>query len=111
MTDRPVPCAPPPPEREEPPPPPRSPPSPSPRHRLAWLGLPAVALIRAYQVTLGPLMGGHCRFQPTCSEYARQAYTMRDPLTATLLTLRRLARCHPLGGSGHDPVPPRSPDR
>jgi putative membrane protein insertion efficiency factor len=64
-----------------------------------------VVLVRAYQVTLGPLMGGRCRFHPSCSEYAIQAVKERGALVGLGLTLRRLARCHPLGGHGLDPVP------
>ena len=70
-----------------------------------WLTLPFVAAIRAYQAVLSPLMGGHCRFVPTCSEYALEAYRVHGPLRGTWLTLRRLGRCQPFGGAGFDPVP------
>lgn len=69
---------------------------------LTW---PFLGAIYAYRVTLGPLMGGQCRFQPTCSQYALDAYHAHGPVRGTWLTLRRLARCHPLGGHGYDPVP------
>ena len=72
------------------------------------VNMPFLALIWGYRLTLGALMGGHCRFSPTCSQYALDAYSMHNPLRATWLVVRRLARCHPLGGSGWDPVPPRS---
>jgi uncharacterized protein len=71
----------------------------------AALSLPFIAAIRLYQVTLGPLMGGNCRFQPSCSSYALDAYRKHGPIRGTWLTARRIARCHPLGGHGHDPVP------
>ncbi len=71
--------------------------------RLA--SLPFLALIYAYRLTLSPLLGGQCRFHPTCSTYALDAYRLRGPIIGTYLTLRRLLRCHPLGGSGYDPVP------
>ncbi len=64
-----------------------------------------IGLVRVYQFTLGPWMGGRCRFHPSCSEYAIEAYRTRGVLRGTWLTLRRLARCHPLGGHGFDPVP------
>lgn len=66
---------------------------------------PFILLIRVYQVFLGPLMGGHCRFEPTCSRYAIEAYQRHGPIRGTWLTLRRLFRCHPFGGHGYDPVP------
>ncbi len=69
------------------------------------LNLPFVLVIRAYQVTLGPFMTGQCRFVPTCSHYALGAYRMHGPVRGTWLTVRRLSRCHPFGGSGLDPVP------
>jgi putative membrane protein insertion efficiency factor len=69
-----------------------------------------IALVRLYQCTLGPLIGGQCRFAPTCSHYAIEALSMHGAFRGAWLTLRRLLRCHPFGGSGHDPVPtpPRS---
>ena len=72
--------------------------------------LPARALVlivRGYQATLGPFMGGHCRFHPTCSEYSIAALQTHGAFRGTWLTLRRLMRCHPFGGFGFDPVPKR----
>jgi len=66
----------------------------------------AIGMIRLYQGALSPLMGGHCRFHPTCSRYAEQAFRTRAPHVAAWLMIRRLLRCHPLGSSGYDPVPP-----
>ncbi|MEW6272444.1 MAG: membrane protein insertion efficiency factor YidD [Thermodesulfobacteriota bacterium] len=63
------------------------------------------ALLRAYQLVLSPLLGPACRFAPSCSEYAREAIERHGAARGTLLALRRLSRCHPLGGSGFDPVP------
>lgn len=70
-----------------------------------FASLPFILAIRLYQVTLGPLMGGHCRFHPTCSAYAIEAYRVHGVFRGTILTVRRLSRCHPLGGGGYDPVP------
>ena len=76
-----------------------------PWHGWFWINLPWIALIRAYQITLGPLMGGHCRFAPTCSHYALGAFKRHNPFKAAWLTARRLLRCQPWGGGGYDPVP------
>jgi putative membrane protein insertion efficiency factor len=69
----------------------------------------AVALVHAYQLTLGPLMGGACRFTPSCSAYAIDAIRSHGAARGLWLALKRVSRCHPLGGHGVDPVPPRPP--
>lgn len=58
-----------------------------------------------YQRAISPLTPPSCRFTPTCSEYAVQALRKHGPLKGLYLTVRRLLRCHPWGGSGYDPVP------
>jgi uncharacterized protein len=67
----------------------------------------ALAMIRLYQVVIGPFTGGSCRFIPSCSVYAAEAIEQHGAIRGTLLSMRRLARCHPFGGSGLDPVPGR----
>lgn len=62
--------------------------------------------IRAYRLLLSPWVGHSCRFQPTCSVYAIEALETHGPLRGLWLTVRRLVRCNPWGGSGYDPVPP-----
>jgi putative membrane protein insertion efficiency factor len=62
-------------------------------------------LIRAYQVLMPPLYRGGCRHHPTCSEYAREAVLRHGVLPGLRLAVQRIARCHPLGSSGYDPVP------
>jgi putative membrane protein insertion efficiency factor len=69
----------------------------------------ALALLRVYKAVFSPLYAGSCRFLPSCSDYAAEAVTRFGVLHGTWLTLRRLARCHPLGGHGLDPVPHREP--
>ncbi|MGV3772188.1 MAG: membrane protein insertion efficiency factor YidD [Verrucomicrobiales bacterium] len=70
-----------------------------------------VVLIKSYRLILSPLKNlvfgpySGCRFSPSCSAYALQAYQTHGVLRATCLTFCRLARCHPWGGSGYDPVP------
>lgn len=63
-------------------------------------------LVRGYQLLLSPYIGGGCRYQPSCSRYALDALRRHGAVRGGWLTLRRLARCHPLGGMGYDPVPP-----
>jgi putative membrane protein insertion efficiency factor len=65
----------------------------------------ALALVRGYQLVSGLFTNGSCRFHPTCSAYALEAIERHGALRGLALTLRRLARCHPLGASGYDPVP------
>ncbi len=71
---------------------------------------PFIALVRAYQATLRPFMGGQCRFHPTCSEFAIEAYRTHGPWRGTRLTLARLLRCHPFSRGGFDPPPPGPKD-
>ncbi len=80
--------------------------APDDRHPLAWLNLPLLGLVRLYQLTLSPILGGHCRFRPTCSHYAAGVLRRHHPIRAVGLVAWRLGRCHPLGGGGFDPVPP-----
>ena len=63
-----------------------------------------VALILLYRATLGPLLGGHCRFTPTCSQYGLDAVAKHGPWRGAWMTVRRIARCHPWGGRGYDPA-------
>jgi uncharacterized protein len=64
-----------------------------------------IAVLRIYQYLISPLLGTNCRFLPGCSHYAVEAVQRHGPWTGMRLTLRRLARCHPWGGHGYDPVP------
>ena len=64
-----------------------------------------IGVIRLYQLTISPFLGTNCRFEPTCSSYAEEAIRKYGSLRGGWLTLRRLMRCHPLGGHGFDPVP------
>lgn len=83
----------------------------NPRLLFRIIAAPFVVLIYAYRVLLSPLMGGRCRFHPSCSQYALDAFAQRPPHRALWLTVRRVLRCHPFGGSGYDPVPPADPDQ
>ncbi|MBD5171273.1 MAG: membrane protein insertion efficiency factor YidD [Bacteroidales bacterium] len=58
-----------------------------------------------YRACISPLTGPSCRFTPTCSQYALEALKKHGPLKGSWLTIKRICRCHPWGGSGYDPVP------
>lgn len=73
---------------------------------MTWLvSLP----ILLYRWLISPVIGPRCRFLPTCSEYALEAVATHGALRGGWLALRRIGRCHPWGGDGYDPVPPRGP--
>jgi len=70
-------------------------------------GAVLLALIRAYQLVISPVLGPRCRHLPSCSEYTAQAVRLHGPLRGGWLGLRRIIRCNPWGSSGYDPVPER----
>ena len=61
--------------------------------------------VRAYRLAVAPFLPAACRYEPTCSAYALEALARHGALRGGWLALRRLARCHPWGGFGYDPVP------
>ena len=65
----------------------------------------ALGLLRLYKFILSPLLPAACRYQPTCSEYAREAVERYGALRGTILAARRLSKCHPFREGGYDPVP------
>jgi uncharacterized protein len=81
------------------------------RTRLrSWLGWPCrimialvIGLIRVYQLTLSPLLGNVCRFEPSCSRYMVEALKKYGLLLGLAKGLRRLSRCHPWNAGGYDP--------
>ena len=64
-----------------------------------------VLLIVLYQKLISPLFPQSCRFYPTCSEYSKQAILKYGPLKGGWLSIKRIARCHPLNKGGYDPLP------
>ncbi len=86
--------------------------SPAPAHTpalpLIWriANAPFIAVIYLYRFTLSPIIGGQCRFTPTCSHYGLECYRAFNTFRATRLTLWRILRCNPFGGHGFDPPPP-----
>ncbi|MDH3747055.1 MAG: membrane protein insertion efficiency factor YidD [Gammaproteobacteria bacterium] len=73
---------------------------------LAW---PLLLLVHCYRLVISPWLGVNCRFQPTCSVYTIEALRTHGAFRGTRLAVKRIARCHPWGGSGYDPVP--GPDK
>ncbi|MBN8221054.1 MAG: membrane protein insertion efficiency factor YidD [Spirochaetes bacterium] len=65
-----------------------------------------IFFIRFYQYTFAAILGGQCRFHPTCSEYAVECFEKLPAHRAFVLTLWRILRCQPFAKSGYDPVPP-----
>lgn len=69
--------------------------------------MPLIGLIRFYQLAISPWLGKNCRYQPTCSQYMLEALKMHGLLKGLFLGMKRILSCHPWGGSGYDPVPPK----
>jgi putative membrane protein insertion efficiency factor len=65
----------------------------------------ALGLIRGYKLLISPYFRGSCRFLPSCADYAAEALARHGLFGGGWLAVKRLARCHPLGHAGHDPVP------
>jgi putative membrane protein insertion efficiency factor len=68
---------------------------------MRWL---LVNLILLYRASLGRFLGGHCRYHPSCSQYALDAIDKYGPLKGAWRAIKRISRCHPWGGSGFDPA-------
>jgi putative membrane protein insertion efficiency factor len=69
------------------------------------LAKPFIWVIRLYQLVLSPILPNACRFSPTCSQYGIEAFKKHGAFKGFILTVKRIGRCHPWGGHGHDPVP------
>ena len=63
-----------------------------------------IGLIRIYQWTIGPVIGNHCRFYPSCSHYGIEALQKHGVVKGIWMTLKRICRCHPWNPGGVDPV-------
>lgn len=69
-----------------------------------------IGLLRGYRFLISPLLGNHCRFYPSCSQYALEAIETHGAIAGTWIALRRLSRCHPWHAGGYDPIPGKSDD-
>ena len=63
-----------------------------------------IGLVKGYQYLISPLLGQNCRYTPTCSQYSIQAIEKYGIFKGILLSIKRISKCHPWGGSGHDPL-------
>ena len=72
---------------------------------IKLITFPFVILIKIYQLIISPLFPPSCRFVPTCSQYSLEALKKYGLLKGGWLTIKRIVKCHPWGGSGYDPVP------
>jgi uncharacterized protein len=70
-----------------------------------------IVAVRGYQILLSPLFAGCCRYVPSCSQFMAEAVRRHGVVRGGWLGVRRLARCHPLGSRGFDPVPDTWPPR
>ncbi|MFA5712661.1 MAG: membrane protein insertion efficiency factor YidD [Bacteroidales bacterium] len=69
------------------------------------LTAPPLLLIKCYQICISPLVAPSCRFTPTCSTYSAEALKKHGLIKGGYLSVKRILKCHPWGGGGHDPVP------
>ena len=66
---------------------------------------PFLAIIKFYQNFISPLLPSTCRYTPTCSEYAKQSLVKHGLIKGSFISMKRIIKCNPWGGNGHDPVP------
>ena len=72
---------------------------------LQLLSLPLIGVIKFYQYVISPILGPKCRYTPTCSNYGLDAIKKYGPFKGGWLAVKRIASCHPWGGSGYNPLP------
>lgn len=71
------------------------------------LTAPFIFLVKVYQYMISPLLPKSCRYEPTCSHYTIEALRVHGLVRGMVLAFKRITSCHPWGGSGYDPVPPK----
>lgn len=72
---------------------------------MRYIAQTMIVFIRGYQLLLSPYLGRHCRFSPSCSQFAIEAFQKHSVLKALQLSIKRILRCHPWHPGGYDPVP------
>ena len=72
---------------------------------IKTIAFPFIIVIKIYQVLISPLFPSSCRYTPTCSHYTVGALKKHGLFKGGWLGIKRISKCHPWGGSGHDPVP------
>lgn len=63
-----------------------------------------ILLVKMYRTFISPVVGSNCRFHPTCSQYALDAFDRRSFFRASLLVIKRISKCHPYSSGGYDPI-------
>lgn len=76
---------------------------------LASIGFIFIIPVKLYQWIISPIFPATCRYNPTCSHYMIEALKIHGPFKGFWLGMKRISRCHPWGGFGEDPVPPKKP--
>ena len=70
-----------------------------------YISFPLILMIRLYQLFISPLLGQNCRYLPTCSEYSVKSLKEHGLFRGSILSIKRISKCHPFGSHGFDPVP------
>ena len=73
-----------------------------------YISFPLILMIRLYQLFISPLLGQNCRYLPTCSEYSVKSLKELGLFRGSILSIKRISKCHPWGSHGFDPVPKKT---
>ena len=73
-----------------------------------YISFPLILMIRLYQLFISPLLGQNCRYLPTCSEYSVKSLKEHGLFRGSILSIKRISKCHPWGSRGFDPVPKKT---
>ena len=73
-----------------------------------YISFPLILMIRLYQLFISPLLGQNCRYLPTCSEYSVKSLKEHGLFRGSILSIKRISKCHPGGSHGFDPVPKKN---